>query len=109
MTDKLPYSPISDERIDDAVICYLQEYPRHRVIKWGSIEFRLTDVSKTDLELAYWRTHERYEVIEAHNYHSATIFRIPKHLKTKTVTPSTLARVVKIAKETQGGTIWDKD
>ena len=47
MTDKLPYSPISDERIDDAVICYLQEYPRHRVIKWGSIEFRLTDVSKT--------------------------------------------------------------
>lgn len=111
MNDKLPYSPIEDTRIDDAVIQYSREYETNMTIKWGSIERRLASVSKVDLELAYRRTLRRYEVVEEHNYPSATVFLIPKHLRAKLVTiePSTLARVVQIAKATQGGTAWDKD
>ena len=112
MNDKLPFSPISDTRIDDAVIQYSREYETNMTIKWGSIERRLADASKTDLELAYRRTLRRYEVVEEHNYYpSATVFLIPKHLHAKLVTiePSTLARVVQIAKATQGSKPWDKD
>ena len=103
MNDKLPYSPISDERIDDAVIQYSREYETNMTIRWGSIERRLAGVSKVDLELAYRRTLCRYEVVEEHNYHSATVFLIPKHLHAKLVTiePSTLARVLRIAKSIQ--------
>lgn len=103
MNDKLPFSPISDTRIDDAVIQYSREYETNMTIKWGSIERRLAGASKVDLELAYRRTLRRYEVVEEHNYHSATVFLIPKHLHAKLVTiePSTLARVLRIAKSIQ--------
>ena len=111
MNDKLPYSPISDNRIDDAVIQYSREYETNMTIKWGSIERRLAGVTKVELELAYRRTLRRYEVVEEHNYHSSTVFLIPRHLKAKLVTiePSTLARVVQIAKATQGGSTWGND
>lgn len=103
MNDKLPYSPILDTRIDDAVIQYSREYETNMTIKWGSIERRLAGASKVDLELAYRRTLQRYEVVEENNYHRATVFLIPKHLHAKLVTiePSTLARVLRIAKSIQ--------
>lgn len=111
MNDKLPYSPISDERIDDAVIQYSREHESNMTIMWSSIERRLAGTSKADLELAYRRTLQRYEVVEENNYHRATVFLIPQNLHAKLVTiePSTLARVVQIAKATQGSKPWDKD
>lgn len=104
MNDKLPFSPISDERIDDAVIQYSREHESNMTIMWGSIERRLAGASKADLELAYRRTLQRYEVVEENNYHRATVFLIPQNLHAKLVTiePSTLARVLRIAKSIGG-------
>lgn len=104
MNDKLPYSSISDTRIDDAVIQYSREHESNMTIMWSSIERRLVGASKADLELAYRRTLRRYEVVEEHNYHRATVFLIPQNLHAKLVTiePSTLARVLRIAQSIQG-------
>ena len=74
----LPYSPISDERIDEAVRQYVREYkPKELRIKWQSIEYRLPHTTQVERELAYWRTCKRYGIIKQHNYKGATVFRIP--------------------------------
>ena len=46
MNDKLPYSSISDTRIDDAVIQYSREHESNMTIMWSSIERRLAGTSK---------------------------------------------------------------
>lgn len=88
----LPYSPISDELIDEAARQYVKEHkPKELHIKWQSIEYRLPNTTQVERELAYWRTCKRYGIIKQHNYKGATVFRIP-------------SAIIK-----SGGKTWDND
>ena len=101
----LGYSPISDERIDDAVRRYSKDNPTKMTIKWSSIEYRIPEASKVDLELAYRRTLRRYTVADEHQYFGATTFLIPKEVAATLheIEPHTIARVAHLSRMLQGG------
>ena len=101
----LGYSPISDERIDDAVRLYSKDNPTKMTIKWSSIEYRIPEASKVDLELAYRRTLRRYTVADEHQYFGATTFLIPKEVAATLheIEPHAYARAMHLSQRLQGG------